>query len=66
MASILAEGNAPKDGAILGCDMALRVVERARLISRRPKYHRSLELPLMYEACFDLEEGVGGIAVAVT
>ena len=66
MASILAEGNAPKDGAILGCDMAPRVVEWARLISRRPEHRRRRELPLIDSACFELDRDVGGIAVAVT
>ena len=66
MASILAEGNAPKDGAILGCGMAPRVVKEAGSISRRPEHRRRRELPLIDEACFEIYGNVGCIAVAVT
>ena len=65
MASILAEGNAPKDGAILGRDMAPRVVERAMLKSHEPEHRRRRELPLIDGACLELDRNVRGIAVAV-
>ena len=54
VAAIWEEGNAPKNGVILGCDMAPRVVEQARSISRWPGHRRRQEFPLMYAACFDL------------
>ena len=66
MASIVAEGNAPKDGAILGCDMAPRVVERAGPKSHEPEHRRRRELRLIDGAYFELDGNVGGIAVAVT
>ena len=66
MASILAEGNAPKDGTILGRDIAPRVVERAMLKSHEPEHRRRRELRLIDGACFGLEGNVGGIAVAIT
>ena len=66
MASILAEGNAPKDGAILGRDVAPRVVEQAGPKSHEPEHRRRRELRLIDGACFGLEGNVGGIAVAIT
>ena len=66
MAVIWAVGNAPKDGAILGRDMAPRVVERAGPKSHEPEHRRRRELRLIDEACFELCRNVGGIAVAVT
>ena len=66
MASILAEGNAPKDGTILGCDMAPRVVEREMLKSHEPEHRRRRELPLIDRACFELDGHVGGTTVAFT
>ena len=66
MASVLAEGNAPKDRTILGRDMAPRVVERAGSKSHEPEHRRRRELPLIDEACFELDGNVGGIAVAIT
>ena len=63
---ILAEGNAPRDGLIFGCGMALRVVERAGSKSHEPEHRRGRELRLIDGACFGLDGNVGGIAVAVT
>ena len=66
MAVIWAVGNAPKDGAILGRDMAPRVVEQAGPKSHEPEHRRRRELRLIDEACFGLEGNVRGIAVAIT
>ena len=66
MAVIWAVGNTPKNGAILGRDMAPRVVEQAGPKSHEPKYRRRRELRLIDGACFGLDGNVGGIAVAIT
>ena len=66
MASILGEGHATKDGAILGRDVAPRVVERAGLKSHEPEHRRRRESPLTDGACFEICGNVGGAAVAVT
>ena len=66
MAVIWAVGNAPKDGAILGRDVAPRVVEKAGSKSREPEHRRRRELPLIDRACFELYGNVGGTIVAVT
>ena len=66
VAVIWAEGNAPKDGAILGRDVAPRVVERAGPKSHEPEHRRRRELRLIDGACFGLDGNVGGIAVAIT
>ena len=66
MAVVWAVGNAPKDGAILGRDMAPRVVEQAGPKSHEPEHRRRRELRLIDGARFGLEGNVGGIAVAIT
>ena len=66
MAVIWAVGNAPKDGAILGRDMAPRVVERARTKSHEPEHRRRRELRLIDEGCFEIDGNVRGVATVVT
>ena len=66
VAVIWAEGNAPKDGAILGRDMAPRVVERAGPKSHEAEHRRRRELRLIDGACFGIEGNVGGAAVRCT
>ena len=66
MAVIWAVGNAPKDDAILGCERAPRVIERAKLTFYEPEHRMRLELPVLCEASFKLDEDGGGIAVVVS